>query len=142
MNRNLFFYLAAIVSFLATGTVVAQPTTFNYTGSVQTYTVPSGCTAVGIDMAGAQGGGTSTGSVGGKGGRVQASLAVSPSQVLNIYVGQVGTVGNSSSTVKNGGFNGASGACAQGGNGYGYGGGGGGAIEPRGGCGWRWWRRL
>ncbi len=68
---------------------IAQ-TTFNYTGSQQTYAVPAGCSSVAIDIAGAQGGASNTGSPGGKGGRVQAVLAVTSGQVLYIYVGGAG----------------------------------------------------
>ena len=74
--------------------VVAGPTTtatFNYTGAMQSFTVPSGVTSVTIDAYGAQGsnsiqyGGGTT--VGGQGGRAQGTLAVTPGQVLNIFVG-------------------------------------------------------
>ncbi len=67
----------------------AQPITFSYTGSVQTYTVPAGVTSLNIDLAGAQGGNfTSPAKIGGKGGRVTGFLAVTPGQVLYIYIGQ------------------------------------------------------
>ncbi|MBL7690878.1 MAG: hypothetical protein JNM41_04735, partial [Flavipsychrobacter sp.] len=70
----------------------AQSTTFNYTGSSQTYTATSTGTLV-IDMAGAKGGnkfGSGTTQIGGNGGRVVCSLAVTSGQVLNIYVGGQG----------------------------------------------------
>lgn len=65
--------------------------TFAYTGGVQTYTVPAGVTALAVDMAGAAGGpvySTTTGQ--GLGGRVQATLAVTPGQVLTVVVGGAG----------------------------------------------------
>src|SRR5258708_173420 len=101
---------------------IAQTTTFTTPGGPFTYTVPSGVTAVGIDMAGAQGG-TSQSSQGGKGGRVQTTLAVSAGQVLNVYVWGVGT-NFQYCIMRAGGTNG-------GGNGYGYGGGGGGGSDIR-----------
>lgn len=65
----------------------AQTTTFNYTGSVQTYTVPPGVFCIQVDVRGAKGGGTN----GGNGARVQANLNVTPGQVLEIRVGGMGS---------------------------------------------------
>ncbi len=63
--------------------------TFNYTGSMQTYTVPAGVTSIGVDVAGAQGGNfSSPAAAGGLGGRAQGTVAVTPGQVIFIYVGQ------------------------------------------------------
>jgi trimeric autotransporter adhesin len=108
----------------------AQTTTYSSVGTF-TFTVPTGCTAVGVDMAGAQGGNAfSTSSPGGKGGRVQATLAVTPGQSLLVYVGGLGTTSTSSSGVRAGGANGAGGG-GQGGNGNGYGAGGGGSSDIR-----------
>jgi len=90
--------------------------TFTFTGSVQTFQVPACVSSIQVDAYGAQGGYHST-STGGLGGRVRATLAVTPGEVLNIYVG-----GTSSSTV--GGWNG-------GGNGVGGAFGGGGATDIR-----------
>ncbi|HDR91119.1 MAG TPA: hypothetical protein ENN75_02600, partial [candidate division Zixibacteria bacterium] len=57
--------------------------TFNYTGSAQNWTVPSGVTSINVDAHGAQGGNSnSTSGIGGKGGRVQATLTVTPGEVL------------------------------------------------------------
>lgn len=74
-----------------------QTVRFNYTGAVQTWTVPAGCTKLIVDCVGAAGGGyssTNYKSSGGKGGRVQCNLAVTPGQTLYIYVGQVGCAGS------------------------------------------------
>ncbi len=128
------------LSFLATLLVgwnvgaLAQPTTFNYTGSVQSYTVPSGVTLLAVDVAGAQGGNyTSPAQTGGKGGRAQGQVAVTPGQVLYIYVGQQPPAGSCGSSSVVGGSN--SGGGAQGGNGTVSGGcggaGGGGASDIR-----------
>jgi len=74
-------YYAEAVSVLA-GTLSQ---TFSYTGGVQTFTVPTGITSLTIDAYGAQGG--NNGCIGGLGGRAQGALAVTPGQVINIYVG-------------------------------------------------------
>ena len=101
----------------------SNPIVFNYTGSAQTWTVPSGVTALTFDVDGASGG-FRYGSTGtpGKGGRVTGSLTVTPGQTLNVYVGGSGATG--SSTGAAGGFNG-------GGQSYNYGGSGGGASDIR-----------
>lgn len=75
-------------------------TTFNYTGGVQTYTVPVGVTSITVDAYGAQGGNNAL-SAGGLGGYIKSTLTVTPGSVLNIYVGGAGIQGNS-----NGGYNG------------------------------------
>src|SRR4051794_5803823 len=58
-------------------------TTFNYTGTVQTYSVPGDVTFVVVEAWGAQGGGP----VGGRGGHAKATIAVSPGETLNVRVG-------------------------------------------------------
>lgn len=75
--------------------------TYNYTGAVQTFVVPSCETFVTVDVQGASGGNLGT-AIGGKGGRVQATIPVSPGDVLSIYVGQAGRT----DTNAFGGFNG------------------------------------
>jgi len=72
--------------------------TFEYTGAPQTWTVPDGVTSVAVDLWGAQGGG----SWGGSGGRVQATLSVTPGQELQVNVGGAGGW-------RRGGFNGGGG---------------------------------
>jgi hypothetical protein len=95
----------------------AAPTTVNFsaTGSVQTWTVPSGVTSVDVVLCGADG--LRTTAVGGIGAEVTATLAVTPGETLDVVVG-----GMASGTT--GGFNG-------GGDGAGLGGGGGGATDIR-----------
>ena len=84
-------------------------TTFNYTGAQQTYVVPPGVTTIDVDVIGAEGGdatgttvgwgaGTANGE-GGNGGRVTATLPVTPGETLYLYVGGEGTISA-------GGFNG------------------------------------
>ncbi|MGE0568032.1 MAG: T9SS type A sorting domain-containing protein [Bacteroidia bacterium] len=79
--------------------------TFSYTGSLQTYTVPTGVTQITIEARGAQGGDNiSLTNLGGKGAQMIGTFTTTPGQVLNIIVGQKGfnaTSGNA--------FNGAGG---------------------------------
>ena len=89
---------------------------FNYTGGMQTWTVPAGVASINVDLQGAQGSDGYYG-YGGNGGRLQAIYPVSAGQVLNIYVGN-------RTASANGGYNG-------GGNGNQYSGGGGGASDNR-----------
>jgi hypothetical protein len=104
--------------------VSAQTVVFNYTGAVQTWTVPAGVSSVSVDMIGPRGGTNGCGLYYGKGGRVQCKLSVTPGQVLNIYVGGKGTDYTSCCGFQNGGWNG-------GGYGYYEGSGGGGATDIR-----------
>ena len=113
------------------GTNVCGPPTalvYNYTGGVQTFTVPAGVLSLTINALGARGGASYNGGVAGYGGQVQTTLTVIPGQVLNIYVGNVGTVGNTNPPAL-GGFNG--GGSGKGYNGCCSGGGGGGATDIR-----------
>ncbi|MEI6765359.1 MAG: glycine-rich protein [Bacteroidota bacterium] len=66
--------------------------TFNYTGAVQTFTVPVCITSITVETWGAQGGNCSQSwfGTGGFGGYATGTLAVSPGQSLNIYVGGQG----------------------------------------------------
>jgi gliding motility-associated-like protein len=78
--------------------VNSQTVTFNFTGSVQTWTVPAGVTSVNFTVAGAKGGGVN----GGNGAVITKNcFNVTPGQVLNIYVGGMGIQGANS-----GGWNG------------------------------------
>lgn len=95
----------------------AQTTeTFNYTGSMQTWVVPSGVNTVFIEAWGAQGGANWINNDN-FGGYAAGDLAVTPGQTLYIYVGQ-------QPNSITGGWNG-------GGNGEGAGQGGGGGSDVR-----------
>ena len=59
---------------------------FNYTGSIKTWTVPSGISNITIIAIGAQGGGIN----GGYGASMTGTFNVTPGQVLSIMVGQQG----------------------------------------------------
>ncbi len=107
--------------------------TFTYTGSAQQWTVPAGVISIDIDAYGAEGGkgqrGSAVNQYPGKGGRVQATISVTPGDTLNIYIGEKGKDANNSASGGGvGGWNG-------GGNGSTYstggGGGGGGASDIR-----------
>lgn len=57
--------------------------TFNYTGAQQFWTVPAGVTKIGVELYGAQGGGTNAG----RGGRVTSQLTVTQGSSLIIVIG-------------------------------------------------------
>src|SRR6478672_1964463 len=66
-------------------------TTFSYTGSMQSFTVPACVGQITVDVRGAKGGtGYNVYSQGGNGGRVQAVIPVTSGQVLQIFVGGAG----------------------------------------------------
>src|SRR5690606_3841278 len=65
---------------------VSASETFNFTGGLQTWTVPTGITEIEVEVAGAQGGSNSY-SRGGFGAVVKSKIAVTPGQVINLYVG-------------------------------------------------------
>jgi hypothetical protein len=134
MKRKVLLKKLAI---LAGFSILSAPSiaqiTYNYTGSVQTYTVPAGIGEIYIQANGAEGGGGfgvgyTTIQQGGLGGYAQGYLVVSPGDVLQIYVGGMGSNGDATSG-GSGGYNGG----AIGGlySGAYSGGGGGGASDVR-----------
>ncbi len=64
---------------------------FNYTGSLQTWTVPDGVTEIDIEAFGAQGG-NSPGNlaIGGFGAQIRATVSVTPGDLISILVGGEG----------------------------------------------------
>jgi len=128
-TNRLNYYTGSTWIELLTGSQAAatgEARTYYYTGAAQTYTVPSGVTAVDVDARGAQGGSNGSVSFGGAGARVQARLSVTPGQVLNLYVGGAGST--APFAPGGAGYNGG------GNGGYGSGsraGGGGGATDIR-----------
>lgn len=70
----------------------AQVTTFNYTGSMQTYTVPVGVNLIRIDAQGAQGGSITIAcaATGGLGARMVGDVSVTPGEVISVLVGGQG----------------------------------------------------
>lgn len=91
--KHLLFFILGLTAF----STFSQSVTFNYTGAVQTWTVPPCVYTINVIVAGAKGGGAN----GGNGARITANIAVTPGQILNIYCGGMGTSGNNS-----GGWNG------------------------------------
>jgi len=108
MKKIYLFVVLCLLTCLA-GNVFAQMSTFNYTGASQTFTVPAGITTVLIDMQGAAGGTSGypgTPSPGGRGGRVQCFLTVTPGVSYPVYVGGKGANGANGCVSAAGGFNG------------------------------------
>jgi hypothetical protein len=117
-----------------TATITVTPTTnsasfsqtFNFTGAVQTWVVPAGVTSINIQAFGAQGNNNAAGVArGGLGGSANGTLAVTPGETLNLYVGGGGT------TSTTGGFNGGGNGGTTGTCTTAPGGGGGGASDVR-----------
>jgi hypothetical protein len=124
IKKVLFFlFLPLVIHAQFVGTpYMAMPlpsftVTFNYTGAIQNWTVPTGVSKINVTVSGAQGGGNSA--VNGKGGIVNATLTVTPGQVLAIVVG-----GQPTSNVSVYGYGGAGGTVTSitGRNGYAGGG--------------------
>ncbi|MBE0638103.1 MAG: hypothetical protein IH598_06275, partial [Bacteroidales bacterium] len=114
---GLIIFLLMTGFLLSNSLAYSQTTeTFNYTGAVQTWTVPAGVTSVTIEAWGAQGGANWVNN-NNYGGYASGILSVTPGQDLNIFVGQ-------QPSGINGGWNG-------GGNGESLGQGGGGASDIR-----------
>ena len=118
------YLLSNLLVFLFVGLLsnsIAQPTTvtFNYTGAVQTWTVPNCVTQITINLKGGKGGGAN----GGNGGQVTGLMTVTPGQVLQI---NVGGLGGTPAGGWNGGGNSWPGIVP-----YNTGGGGGGASDIR-----------
>lgn len=93
---------------------------FDYSGAPETFTVPTGVTAIQVSVSGARGGGPS----GGSGAHFDAVLDVSAGEVLQINVGESGSAGR-------GGWNGGGHPGVVGGPGVGRNFGGGGATDIR-----------
>ncbi|MDO7850965.1 LamG-like jellyroll fold domain-containing protein [Hymenobacter convexus] len=126
--------LAVLAVLAPAGAAQAQTTTFSYTGGLQTYTVPAGVTSLRVVATGASGGLFYDASISSYsyGGRVQATVAVTPGEVLTVRVGGQGTTNDANgSTVFAGGFNGGGIGTDDGSGSNGGGGGGGGATDLR-----------
>ncbi len=96
---------------------------FGFTNGPQTYVVPTGVYTLTIDARGAQGGSSNNGGPGGLGGRIVATVAVTPGETLTVQVGGAGTTAPNFNT-GGAGYNG-------GGNSFRGGGGGGGGTDVR-----------
>jgi hypothetical protein len=112
---NILIYISIFISsqnFLH-GQSARDSAVFNFKAEEQTWMVPQGVNKIHVDAYGAQGGSVN----GGKGGRVQSDMQVTPGTKLLIYVG-------SQPASNEGGYNG-------GGKGCGKGTGGGGGTDIR-----------
>ncbi len=103
--------LLVAAAFAAGGSAGADTTAtvqFDYTGAEQTWVVPAGVTEITVVAAGAQGGDNADDGCfdfGGPGGRVTATIAVTPGQTITVVVGGHG--GDSDPTDQGvGGYNG------------------------------------
>jgi len=85
-HLNSLYILTLFTFLLSSFPLIGQSVTFNYTGAMQTWTVPPCVTSISVTAAGAEGGGTS----GGNGAVVTATIAVTPGQILQIRVGGSG----------------------------------------------------
>ncbi|MGA2761285.1 MAG: glycine-rich protein, partial [Candidatus Cybelea sp.] len=102
-----------------------QSQTFSYTGAEQTFTVPSGVTAVTVTASGASGSSTfGRSGPSGLGGLVKATIPVTPGEALAVFVGGAGSPEGT-------GYNGGAAPYTGGSCNPGCGGGGGGASDVR-----------
>lgn len=85
-KKNISLLFSFLFLQLYIGELLAQTTTFNFTGAAQTFTVPPCVTSINYTVVGAGGGGAN----GGRGSSFSGTLTVTPGQVLQIFVGGQG----------------------------------------------------
>lgn len=102
--RKFYSLLLTVVLFGALKVNAQVTQTFSYTGSNQTFVVPTGVTSISVKIWGAGGAGASTGGSGGSGALVKGTATVSAGQSLVIVVGGGGSW--STSATSTGGFGG------------------------------------
>ena len=90
-------------------------TTYSYTGSNQTFTIPTGLNSFVVDIKGAGGGQQGSGGAGGAGGRTQGTRTASYGQSYIIIVGEKGKLSSGSSFGGGGSYNAGNGSGAGGG---------------------------
>lgn len=76
-----------LLSCLTALTATAQTVTFTYTGDLDSLVIPNCVDSVIINAWGAEGGSTTFGGIAGKGAFVSAKMAVTPGDVIYVYVG-------------------------------------------------------
>eukprot|EP01038_Epipyxis_sp_PR26KG_P008580 gene8580-11593_t len=91
---QLFFLIIVSIIFPF---ISCTTTSFSYTGSSQSFTVPSGVTSLIVDIRGGRGGNADS-TYGGHGGCVQTTLAVTSGSVLTVVIGAAGTDSDVSSS--------------------------------------------
>jgi len=96
------YFFSILFSLICITCNLSGQTTFTYTGSLSTYSVPTGVTSIGILAVGAQGGSGSN--TGGQGASIYGAFSVVPGHVLNIMVGQQPTGGSNTSGGGGGSF--------------------------------------
>ncbi len=99
MNKLYFKHLGCTLLCLTVFTFITKAQsslTYSYTGSMQSFTVPTCVTSITVDARGSKGGdciynqpGTKPDDLGGLGGRVVTVYPVTPGQILNIFVGGI-----------------------------------------------------
>ena len=127
MSKRSSLALVPALALFAAGAAGAVTQGFDYTGAEQQFEVPPFVTSVSIKAFGAAG--WSGARSGGLGGEAEGTLAVTPGEILHLFVGGQGIAANGDHVVEGGGFNG-------GGDGQNNGnpnsvGGGGGASDVR-----------
>jgi hypothetical protein len=130
--KSRFLFLACLFT-ACTLSAHTQQVVFNFTGSAQTWVVPDGVTSISVDARGGMGGGNAADPlvVGGKGGRVQTTISVTPEETLTIYVAGIGGDPIPPNTAGLGGFNGGGNGGIDNVDGNGPAAGGGGASDVR-----------
>ncbi len=123
-KKKFYFKLKflVLVFFLITNISFAETKSFTYSGSDETWTVPTGAKSITIEGYGAAGGtGGNSGGAGGKGGYLQATISVTAGETLTIRIGQKGHNGamsrSATSTVFGNGGRGGGGALINSGQG-------------------------
>jgi hypothetical protein len=88
--------------------IMSQTKSFSYSGGQQSWTVPNGVTSINATLYGAKGADAtySNPGYGGKGGKIEANIPVTPGQTLYFFVGSTPTCPNCAGW--NGGGNGSS----------------------------------
>jgi gliding motility-associated-like protein len=91
ISNDCYLFVADTTVFIEDCSGFFEPTcdVYEFTGSVQQWTVPAGVDSISVKMWGAAGGGgpDATNNWGGGGGYTEASIPVTPGQVIDIYVG-------------------------------------------------------
>jgi hypothetical protein len=85
--------LLSILSLSLVASVSWGQTTFNYSGTADTYTVPAGANSIQIEVSGGEGG-AGNGGVGGLGATMIGTFSVTPGDVLDVVVGGAGALFN------------------------------------------------
>ena len=88
MKNKIYSILGVFTCLVLAASLHAQ-TTYNYTGSIETYTVPAGVTCITIEARGAEGSNNNSSTyLSGKGATAVGDFSVTPGQQLKILVGQ------------------------------------------------------